>query len=108
MINANIRFTVNDDVREKLREVLASLLGATQAMSGCISCRLYLENNDSGSVLLLEEWKSIEDLTRHIASSNYRRVLEAMELSNVAPEIKIYEVFDTKGFEFIESIRVKN
>ncbi len=106
MINASIRFTANRDAREKLRDVLASLLGATQAMSGCTSCRLYMESNDSGSVLLLEEWKSEGDLTRHIASTDFRRVLEAMELSTIKPEIKIYEVFETRGLEFIENIRI--
>ena len=105
MIIASIRFSVSAEKRDKLRDVLLSVLGPTLAMSGCISCRLYQESGGQKSLLLLEEWGSDIDLIRHISSNNYKRVLEAMELANRKPEMKFVHVLKTEGFDFIENIR---
>lgn len=105
MIIASIRFSFSAQERDKIRDVLLSVLGPTRAMSGCISCRLYQESNGHNSLLLLEEWISDKDLIRHITSNNYKRVLETMELVNKEPEVKFVQVLKTEGFDFIKDIR---
>ncbi len=105
MINASIKFTAAQEKVSKLRDVLTMVLGPTQAMSGCISCRLYQEESDPNSWLLLEEWDSEEAMERHVKSSSYRNILEAMELASEVPEVKFTTGSKTEGFELIESIR---
>ncbi len=105
MVCASIRFTVAVGTIDKLRDVLLTVLGPTKALSGCISCRLYQEEGNPNSWLLLEEWASDEDMERHVASPIFHRVLEAMELSSQAPEVKFSTVAKTEGYELIENIR---
>jgi len=105
MINASVRFTASLEKVQNLRDVLMSVLGQTQAMPECISCRLYQEESNPKSWLLLEEWASEEGLRRHVKSEAYRVVLEAMELSSETPEVKFLMENKVEGFELIESIR---
>lgn len=105
MVTASIRFNVSAEARDKLRNLLVTVLGPTQAMSGCISCRLYQEQGEPNSWLLLEEWASNEDMKRHIASPGYHSILEAMELACQTPEVKFSSPVKTEGFELIETIR---
>ena len=105
MINASIRFTASGEKIEKLRDVLLSVLGPTEAMPECISCRLYQDESSPNNWLLFEEWRSEEGMRRHVKSEAYRVVLEAMELSREAPEVKFSLENKIEGFELIERIR---
>lgn len=58
MINASIRFTVSAQYQHQLRDVLATVLGPTRALSGCIACCLYHAKDDPQYWLLLENWDS--------------------------------------------------
>ena len=108
MINATIRFTASAEKIEKLRDVLLSVLGPTQAMPECICCRLYQDESNPNSWLLFEEWRSEEGMRRHVKSEAYRVVLEAMELSSEAPEVKFSLENKVEGFELIASIRAED
>jgi len=105
MISASVRFTASLSKISNLRDVLFNILGRTQAMPECISCRLYKDEANPNSWLLLEEWRSEEGLKRHIKSEAYRAVLEAMELSSETPEVQFTTGSKTEGFELIENIR---
>ncbi len=53
----------------------------------------------------MECWDSEEEFERHIRSDMYRRVLEAMELSQVPPDLKFHHVADTRGMDLVEALR---
>ncbi len=56
-------------------------------------------------ILYMECWDSEEELHRHIRSDMYRRVLEAMELSRVSPEVQFHRVTEAKGMDLIGALR---
>jgi len=105
MISTSIRFTVSAQNQHQLRDVLATVLGPTRALTGCITCCLYKATDDSQCWLLLEKWESENALQRHIASPGYQRIIEAMELSSRSPEVIFDSIAETKGLEYVHKIR---
>ena len=86
-------------------DILRSVIGITRLRSGCMDCAVYTDQGEAQTILYLEQWQSREPMDRHIRSELYFRVLSAMELANEAPEIYFHEVSDTRGLEYVESLR---
>jgi len=87
-------------------DILRSVIGPTRLKSGCMDCTVYTDQGEAQTILYIEQWQSREALDRHIQSELYFRVLSAMELANEAPEIYFHEVSDTRGLEYVESLRM--
>ncbi len=86
-------------------DILRSVIVPTRLKSGCMDCAVYTNQGEGQTVLYLEQWQSQEPLDRHIRSELYFRVLSAMELADEAPEIYFHEVSETRGLEYVESLR---
>ena len=86
-------------------DILRSVIGPTRIKSGCMDCAVYTNQGEGQTILYLEQWQSREPLDRHIRSELYFRVLSAMELANEPPEIYFHEVSETRGLEYVESLR---
>ena len=95
---------LNEKRRETL-DILLTIKGPILAESGCLACGIYEEHDEEQGLLYVELWRSLTELKRHIKSSNYAKILEAMELSSQVPEISFYESSETQGIELIEKIR---
>ncbi len=91
--------------RQDVLDILASVEGPTRLKPGCLGCAVYEQHGDDRAILYLEQWRSQNDLQRHIQSALYLRVLSAMELAREAPEIGFHEVSQTMGMELIEAMR---
>jgi quinol monooxygenase YgiN len=85
--------------------ILRSVQGPTQAQPNCQSCRIYEEDGYEEAVLYMEQWGSEPDFQRHVRSDLYRRVLAAVELSRVTPEVAFHYVSETKGIKLLETLR---
>ncbi len=85
--------------------MLRALIGPTRVETGCISCRLYREVIDPRSVIWLEEWSTQEDLERHLRSRQYMKILAALDMSDMRPEIRFDTVVETKGMQLIADAR---
>lgn len=92
---------------QALLDTLHSMECPTQVESGCLGCALYLQHGNEKPVLYLEQWRSWEDLHRHIQSNLYLRLLNAVELGSEAPEVSFHEISNTKGLELIETLRLE-
>jgi quinol monooxygenase YgiN len=68
---------------------------------------LYQDIEDPNALTLVEEWESRTDLDKHIRSSEYKKVLAAMDLSDQPPEIKFNDILKTDGMELIEEVLAK-
>jgi quinol monooxygenase YgiN len=86
-------------------EVLESLKCQLAANVDCLGCSVAVETDEAGAVCYTEEWRTREALDRHLRSSLYGRVLEAMEFSRLPPVVLFYEVKDVGGLELIELAR---
>ena len=91
--------------REALLEVLRSVVDHTWGLPGCLGSACYEEQNSGGAVLYMEQWETREGLYRHIQSDLYHRIISAMELAVVEPEIRFHEVSQSMGIELIETLR---
>ena len=91
--------------RKEILSILRSIRGPTQAISGCLDCRICEEDGDDGEILYLEHWQSWEAFMRHIRSDIYSRMLEAMELSRQEPEVSFFEVSAIRGMDLLMAVR---
>ncbi|MGH7492603.1 MAG: putative quinol monooxygenase [bacterium] len=105
MIIASVRIVLLSEKRDEILEVLSHVQGLMRSLSGCLSCAIYEEYGEPPAILYLEQWRSKEDLYRHIRSPWYLQVLAAMDLASEQPEISFHEVANSHGMELIEALR---
>ena len=82
--------------------MLRSLIGPTRVETGCLSCHLYQDVNDERAVIWMEQWRSQDDLNRHVRTQKYKTILAALDMSDAQPEISFDTVVETKGMQLIE------
>jgi quinol monooxygenase YgiN len=90
---------------DELGRGLRSLLGPMRAEAGCISCRVFQDTTNPNSFRLEAYWRTEEDLTQHVRSDVYKKLLFLMEMGAEPPTIEFHEVVQTRGLEFIEVAR---
>jgi len=93
--------------KQVIMDLFQSVRGPTSSKPGCTECSIYENINNDETILYFEQWSSMEALEQHIVSTLYTRVLTAMEFAGEQPEISFYEIAHTRGFEFIEELRVR-
>ena len=93
--------------REELGRALSYLIGPTQVEPGCLSCLLYQDWLDANVIYIESRWETLNDLTRHICSDAYKRLLLLMELGAEPPAIEFFTVTEVRGLKFIETVRRK-
>jgi quinol monooxygenase YgiN len=107
MIHATIRMKMPVQKEKEALEVLRSVAERTRVEPGCISCRIYRDDQDERAILLEEFWKSQEELARHLRSPEYRNVLLVVEMAHEKPEISFCEFSGSTGVETIEKARTQ-
>ena len=93
---------------ERFAEVLRtlrSIIGPTQAESGCLRCSLCQDVLSENEIILFEEWATQADLDRHLRSAEYRKILAALDLSSQPPEVLFHVVGETRGLEAVAAAR---
>ena len=105
MISSTIRITAAENSDGEILRVLRSLIEPTRVETGCISCGLYKDLHDPSVIVWAEEWKTQDDLERHLRSRQYKKILAAFDMSNSQPEMRFYTVVETKGMQLIADAR---
>ena len=95
---------VQHERRRDLVETIRGMLEPVRVERGCLSYRFYEDVENRNVFVLLEEWATLEDLERHIAKGNQRRLLALMDLLSEPPEMRFNTVSQIAGIEFIESV----
>ncbi len=85
--------------------MLRSLIGPVSVSTGCLKCRLFQDVVDENIVCWEEEWRTREDMYRHIASTQYRQIMAALDMASAKPEVRFEHVSDSMGMELIASVR---
>lgn len=81
----------NDDAsRTQMLELLGTLIPATRKEDGCIRYDLHLSSEDSGTFLMLEEWRDKGDLVNHMQQPHFLEFAAASQSLLAAP-FKIYQ-----------------
>lgn len=80
-------------MEERLTEAAGALVGPTRQEEGCINYDLHRSADDPSELVFYENWRSKEDLDRHLESPHVKKVLEQLpELSENGVEITLFEM----------------
>lgn len=105
MIQAMIKVEFSLDRVDDALRILGSLLERIRAEAGCISCSVYHDMEKEQGIVFTEEWRSEEDLQRHLRSDQYQEILLVMEMAVARPEIRFNTITSSNGVEIIEKAR---
>ena len=90
----------------KIIDVLDSMQRLIATSLDCQGCVITAEAGTGKSICYMERWRTREALDRHLRSTLYCRVLEAMELSRIPPTVEFFEITGIGGLDLIESVRL--
>ena len=105
LISATLRITATGKTRPEIVGLLRSLVEPTRVETGCVSCALYADLQNPSVIVWVEEWRTLDDLERHLRSTQYRKILAALEMSSEVPDVRFNTVAETKGMRLIEQAR---
>jgi quinol monooxygenase YgiN len=107
MVVSTLRLFPSSEQRRHVLSVFRSVQGPVQALTHCLSSRLFEEDGGDEGILYVEQWDSEPELYQHLRSDLYNRVLAISELSRTQPEFHFYYVKESRGMELIESLRTQ-
>jgi len=61
-----------EGMEETVRQELLSLVNPTQSEPGCINYDLHQARDDKSQFMFFENWKSMEDLEKHLATPHLK------------------------------------
>ena len=105
MITSTIRITASENPDGEIVRVLRSLIEPTRVETGCINCGLYKDMHDPSIIIWVEDWKTQDDLERHLRSRQYKKILAAFDMSNAQPDMRFNTVVETRGMQLIADAR---
>ena len=105
MIHATIRMKMPVQKVREVVDILGSVAERTRIQAGCISCRIYHDEQEENVVMMDEVWRTQEEHECHLRSAEYRKVLLVVEMAKEKPEIKFSEFSESTGVETIEKAR---
>jgi quinol monooxygenase YgiN len=105
MIQAMIDMEFSPDKMGEALQILRSIVERTRAEAGCVSCSVYQDTEMENQLVFAQEWRSEDDLQRHLRSADYQKVLLVMEMALTRPEVRFDTITTTSGVEVIEKAR---
>ena len=105
MVVSTLRFFPSRNERRDVLRILRSVQGPVEAQPHNQCSRVYEEDGFEGAILYVERWDSEPEFERHVRSSLYRRILEALDFSHKPPEVLFDFVTATKGIDLIKALR---
>ena len=78
MIIVHGTIPIRPDCRERALELARRMTVATQAEDGCISYDFYVGLSDPNTLLLFQEWESMEALMAHFQTDHMDEFLQAL------------------------------
>ena len=105
MIDATIKMTVPSEKRKEVLQTFKALLGPIRREQGCISCNCYVDAESENIIFFKEEWRTGEDLDKHLKSVHFGVLIGAMKLLDKEPEIRFDTISSTAGVEAVKAAR---
>ncbi len=53
----------------------------------------------------MQEWRTRNDLERHLRTPQYRKILEVIDMSADQPVVRFNAVVETKGLKLVAKVR---
>ena len=88
--------------RSELLKSLKLLTSPVVVEPGCLTCRVYEDTKSRGDFLVIEEWHNQDDLTKHLKTTLFRKLLAVTEVSHSTPQIRCEEMNNADGVNYIQ------
>jgi quinol monooxygenase YgiN len=108
MILATIRIRIPQHLKIQALEIIIPATERTRIEPGCLSARIYHDEQQEEIFLVEAVWQSREDLDRHLRSDHYRQILLVTEMSDEPPEVHFRTISQSAGLEIVEKARGVN
>jgi quinol monooxygenase YgiN len=106
MILSLIKINPHPRTRREILDILRNAEYVVRTKPGCLGASVYLKRFEEEVILYLEHWQSREEFEQHVRSSQYDRILAALDLARDPPEIEFFENDNLlSGMEVIKAIR---
>jgi quinol monooxygenase YgiN len=105
LIHATIRMTISPKKSGEALKILRSLVELCKDDPGCLSCHIYVDQQEKNVLMFEEVWRAEENLDLHIRSDEYRNLLLVLEMALKQPEIRFNTISSSTGIETIEKAR---
>jgi quinol monooxygenase YgiN len=105
MILATLRMIIPLDKKKETLDFLRRVAEQIRCMPGCLSFKIYHDDEEDEFLMVEELWNSQEELDRHLQSDNYRHMLLLAETASQPPEIKFQTITASAGLEIVERAR---
>jgi quinol monooxygenase YgiN len=83
------------------------LIRQARAEKGFITCRLSLEADNPDTICYEERWETQEDFEEQARSPRYFQLLNLMESATQSPSLEFHFVSETRGLDYLASLRGK-
>ena len=93
--------------RKEVMQTLLSMIEPTLCEKGCLSHKVLQDIEDENVFSLIKEWKTREDLDRHIRSDRFGVLLGTKILLNEQQNIQIHTISHSEGMETVYVTRGK-
>ena len=103
----NLRMKSSPRRAGELVQALRSLIRQARAEKGFITCRLCLEADSADTICYEERWETQRDFEEQARSPRYFQLLALMESATEAPLLEFHFVSETRGLEYLASLRGK-
>lgn len=75
---------------ENILELAKELVKKTVKEEGCIKYEMYQDEKNPTTLIMVEEWETIEALNKHLASEHFKKIIPQMsEFMEQNPELNI-------------------
>ena len=105
MYTTTMRFVLAPDKRTEGLRALRAFVGPLCVRPACAGYSILQDVEEEGAYLLVERWRSIEGLQRHIQSENFRKLLALMDMAERRPEFRLESVEPVEGIDLLTLIR---
>ena len=92
MTVVHIQMSVIPEKRKEFFQTILDLVQSTREEKGCICCHIYQDMEAKNSISIIEEWKTEQDLSKHIQSEHFCVLRGAINLLSKKSKIKMNTV----------------
>lgn len=105
MILFFIKMSVLPEKQKELLQTLEAILERVRKETGCVKANLYQNMENDRDFMLIEEWRSQEDLENHIRSDSFSVLLGTNSLLDQTAVIESHAVSRSLGMEAFLKMR---
>jgi quinol monooxygenase YgiN len=104
-VRVSAHWSVSTGETEVVSAAVQSLMVATRAQPGCVSCSLSTQVGERTCFHYEEEWRTEDDLNLQIRSGRFAKLAHLMESAMERPRIEFVLPHGTRGIEYAEEVR---